>query len=135
VGVNSIVVDTSALTAIALGEPDAHVFRKALDEAEFIFISAVNRFELGVVMLGRGGQVGRMAAAMLLQLLPLEVVPFDAQQANAALNAYARFGKGIHPQAQLNLADCAAYALATTMGLPLLFKGNDFPHTDVLAAV
>ena len=62
----------------------------------------------------------------------VEIVPFDELQARAAAVAFDRYGKGIDPEAQLNLADCAAYALAMTMNCPLLFKGNDFTATDVL---
>jgi ribonuclease VapC len=63
----------------------------------------------------------------------IEIVPFDAVQAYEAAAAYDRCGKGLHPRARLNLADCAAYALAKTMKAPLLFKGDDFAATDVLA--
>jgi ribonuclease VapC len=61
----------------------------------------------------------------------IEIVPFDEAQLRAAVAAFDRYGKGIHPRARLNLADCAAYALAATMNAPLLFKGNDFAATDV----
>ncbi len=61
----------------------------------------------------------------------IEIVPFDEVQVRAAAIAFDRYGKGIDPKARLNLADCAAYALARTMNSPLLFKGNDFTETDV----
>ena len=61
----------------------------------------------------------------------LEIVPFDEAQVRAAAVAFDRYGKGINSKAQLNLSDCAAYALAKTMNAPLLFKGNDFTHTDI----
>ena len=64
----------------------------------------------------------------------IEIVPFDAVQAYEAAAAFGRYGKGLHPRARLNLADCAAYALAKTMNAPLLFKGDDFAATDVRAA-
>lgn len=64
-----------------------------------------------------------------------EIVPFDEARAREALAAFGRYGKGIDPRARLNLSDCAAYALAKTMNAPLLFKGDDFPATDVRAAV
>ncbi len=67
----------------------------------------------------------------ILQLSQIQVVPFDEVQARAAAEAYGHHGKGIQSKARLNLADCAAYALAMTMDAPLLFKGDDFPHTDV----
>jgi ribonuclease VapC len=61
-------------------------------------------------------------------------MPFDEVQARAALVAFAHYGKGIDPSARLNLADCAAYALAKTTGAPLLFKGTDFSATDIRRA-
>jgi ribonuclease VapC len=60
-----------------------------------------------------------------------EIVPFDEAQVREALAAFGRYGKGIHPKARLNLADCAAYALARSLNAPLLFKGEDFAATDV----
>jgi ribonuclease VapC len=61
----------------------------------------------------------------------IEIVPFDEAQVRAAAEAFDRYGKGIHSKARLNLADCAAYALAKSIDAPLLFKGDDFAHTDV----
>ncbi|MGC2225261.1 MAG: type II toxin-antitoxin system VapC family toxin [Methylocella sp.] len=72
---------------------------------------------------------GPQAVARLWQLLTdseIEIVPFDEVEVRAATVAFDRYGKGIDPKARLNLADCAAYALATTMNAPLLFKGDDF---------
>jgi ribonuclease VapC len=59
------------------------------------------------------------------------IAPFDEIQARAAADAFGRYGKGIDARARLNLADCAAYALAKSLGVPLLFKGDDFTHTDI----
>jgi ribonuclease VapC len=67
----------------------------------------------------------------LLEDNDFEIIPFDQRRAQEALTAFGRFGKGLDPKARLNLADCAAYALAKSMNLPLLFKGDDFTHTDV----
>ncbi len=64
----------------------------------------------------------------------VEIVPFDEVQVHAAADAFDRYGKGIDPRARLNLSDCAAYALARTLGAPLLFKGGDFAKTDVSGA-
>jgi ribonuclease VapC len=71
----------------------------------------------------------------LLTAAEIEIVPFDELQVRAAAVAFDRYGKGINSRAGLNLADCAAYALAKTMSAPLLFKGNDFAATDVRASV
>ena len=71
----------------------------------------------------------------LLAVSEIEIVPFDEAQVHAAAVAFDRYGKGLHPKARLNLADCAAYALAVTMNASLLFKGDDFAATDVLATL
>jgi ribonuclease VapC len=72
--------------------------------------------------------------AQVLETAEAEIVPFDADQARASQAAYMRYGKGIHPTARLNLCDCIAYALATHFGVLLLFKGEDFKATDIVAA-
>lgn len=131
-----IVVDSSALIAIFELEPDAAIFAKAIQQADRLLISAVNVHETGTVMRARHGEaaVERMWR-FLLKDNDFEIVPFDAAQAREALLAFGRYGKGIDPKARLNLADCAAYALAVSMNAPLLFKGNDFKATDVLVCV
>src|SRR5690349_9774371 len=68
---------------------------------------------------------------VFLEQLGIEIVPFDELQISAALEAYSRYGKGVHSKARLNLGDCVAYALAKSMKVPLLFKGADFTETDV----
>ena len=86
-------------------------------------------------MRGRLGQGGVDDLNDLIQELSTEIVSFDHEQAAIALAAYARYGKGIHPHARLNLGDCASYALAKGLNAPLLFKGKDFAATDVIRAV
>ena len=131
-----IVVDSSALVAIFEAEPDAATFAIAIQQAERLFISAVNVHETGIVMRARHGEAGLAGMwRFLLEDNDFEIVPFDAAQAREALLAFGRYGKGIEPQARLNLADCAAYALAKSMNVPLLFKGNDFRATDVHVCV
>lgn len=129
-----IVVDSSALVAIFEREPDAASFATAIRQAERLLISAVNVHETGTVMRARHGDA---AVARMWRFLrednDFEIVPFDEGQAREAIAAFGRYGKGIDPAARLNLADCAAYALAKTMNAPLLFKGNDFAATDARA--
>lgn len=129
-----IVVDNSALIAILEHESDAATYAAAIRRAERLLISAVNVHETGIVMRARHGEA---AVARMWRFLrdenDFEIMPFDEGQAREALSAFGRYGKGVHPKARLNLADCAAYALAKSMNLPLLFKGNDFTETDVLA--
>ena len=127
-----IVVDSSALVAILENEADALVYAKAIEQADRLPISAVNVHETGVVLRMRRGPAAVDRLWRLLQVdNDFEIAAFDEPQARAALSAFERFGNGLHSQARLNLADCAAYALAATMGAPLLFKGDDFSATDV----
>ena len=126
-----IVVDSSAIIAILEREPDAPIFAAAVRKAERLLISAVSVHECGTVLRRRHG----MAAADRLWRFvedenDFEIVPFDESQARVALIAFDRYGKGIDSNARLNLADCAAYALAKSTNCPLRFKGNDFTHTD-----
>ncbi|WP_342467082.1 type II toxin-antitoxin system VapC family toxin [Rhizobium binxianense] len=74
---------------------------------------------------------GQSTLWIYLDEAQVEIAAFDREQARLAAIAFGRFGKGIHSKAKLNLADCAAYALAKSLSLPLLFKGDDFAHTDI----
>ena len=129
-----IVVDSSALLAILLQEPEKQAFQDIVASAERCVISAVNAHEMATVLRIRHG---RVAVERLWQLFAdneIEILPFDEAQVRAAVVAFDRYGKGIHSKARLNLSDCAAYALAKTLNAPLLFKGDDFAETDVQRA-
>jgi ribonuclease VapC len=131
-----IVVDSSALIAIFENEIDANVYAKAIKEADRLLVSAINVHENGIVIHARRGMVAAKRMWHFLQVEnDFEIMPFDEVQAHEALSAFARYGKGIDPKARLNLADCAAYALAKTLDVPLLFKGNDFAQTDIKSAL
>ena len=130
-----IVVDTSALIAISFGEPDKALFEGMLAADPACFISAVNAHEAASLLRARQGQAAEERFWWLLADLAIEIIPFDEVQVRAAVMAYGRFGKGIHPRARLNICDCAAYALAKTLDAPLLFKGDDFSHTDLRFAL
>ena len=125
-----IVVDSSALLAILLDEPDARSIADLINDAEGRTISSFNLFETHVVIHRQGRDEGVRDLRSLLARTRLTTVPFDDAQAALAFAAYRRYGKGNHPAA-LNLGDCAAYALAKSLDLPLLFKGNDFARTDI----
>lgn len=126
-----IVVETSALVALILGEPEGATFAARLAEDPERLVSAVSVVEAGMVTESR---VGPGAGAQLDALIStMEVVPVDPIQVRTALAAWRRFGKGHHP-AGLNLGDCFSYALARTSGAPLLFKGGDFSATDITIA-
>lgn len=129
-----MVVDTSALLAIYLAEPDSSRFEAAILNAPAAFISAGTLLEAGIVVEVRHGKAGAAALDSLVQKLGVSTVAVDAEQVEAARLAFRKYGKGRHP-ASLNYGDCFAYALATTSVEPLLFKGDDFSKTDVVAAL
>jgi ribonuclease VapC len=128
-----MVVDSSALIAVLLGEPEADEFAQALARPDRRFMSALNWLETAMVIEARKGLPGARLFNELASDCKIEVLPFDASQAEVALDAWRRFGKGRHG-AGLNLGDCAAYALSRTLNQGLLFKGEDFPLTDVARA-
>ena len=130
----SLVVDTSAFMAILLEEADAVRFAQALHDASELRMSAPNWLESAQVATARRGVKGYEQFHELITRLGVEIVPCDGAQARAAYDAWLRFGKGRHP-ASLNFGDCFSYALAKLRGEPLLYKGDDFSKTDLVAAV
>jgi ribonuclease VapC len=128
-----IVVDTSAILAILLNEPDAGFFHLVLSQASDARISALTDYETRIVVFHRRGERLLKEYAIFLAEAELSAVAFDERQSSLAFDAYRRWGKGNHP-AGLNLGDCAAYALAKSLEAPLLFKGADFTKTDVRPA-
>ncbi|QJE73713.1 type II toxin-antitoxin system VapC family toxin [Aerophototrophica crusticola] len=128
-----IVLDTSTLVAVLRDEPEAGRLRAAMNEAPLTMISAVNDFEARLLLRGRFGPGMVTRLDQFLDGLGTLVVPFNRHQGHLALQAFERFGKGQGHPAQLNMADCCAYALARARGLPLLFKGDDFARTDIPA--
>ncbi|WP_235528819.1 MULTISPECIES: type II toxin-antitoxin system VapC family toxin [unclassified Phenylobacterium] len=125
-----MVVDTSALMAILLGEPDAERCMVALEGQTDVLISAGTLAE-AMIVAGRRNIGSEMSA--LVEGLSFEVVSVSGAGAAKVAEAYARWGKGVHPAA-LNFGDCFAYALAHELEHPLLFVGADFSQTDVEAA-
>jgi ribonuclease VapC len=128
-----LALDTSALTAILLGEPDAPALLRALNAASRVGLCASNRTELLLVMQTRLGDAGVERAKDLLALVQVQTVPLDEALADAAADAYRRYGKGRHA-AGLDFGDCFSYALASREQVPLLFKGDGFSKTDVRVA-
>ncbi|MFL5280520.1 MAG: type II toxin-antitoxin system VapC family toxin [Rhodopila sp.] len=132
---SGLVIDTSAIIAILRDEPKRHRFVDAILAAESRLMSAVSLQEAGIVIAGRSGNDTTLKPLeALLSLLDIMVVAHDSGLARLAWQAFLRFGKGRHP-ARLNFADCAVYALAKSNNLPLLFKGEDFAATDIVAAI
>jgi ribonuclease VapC len=129
-----IVVDTSAIIAILRDEAESGRFAAIIGEADLSFLSAVNLFEASMVMIGRSRPELAQALDRLISELTIEIIPFDEALARESRAAFIRFGKGRHP-AGLNFGDCVSYALAQSRGLPLLYKGGDFPKTDVISAL
>lgn len=128
-----MVADASAILAIALGEHDAPVFELALATSGGGLISAVNFWEVLVRVRSVYGDAGGVRALALLRSAEIEVRAVDAELAMAAADAFQRF-KG-RPGGRLNMGDCFAYALAAREADGLLFKGDDFPKTDVKNAL
>ena len=126
-----MVVDSSALLAILLQEEDAERFAQAIEAVERPLVSSGNVIEAGIVMIVRQGPAGRADLIALLDQGGFGIEPVTAEQADIALEAYRRYGKGRGHAAGLNYGDCFAYALAKATGEPLLFKGDDFAHTDI----
>jgi len=129
-----LVIDTSALLAVLFAEDEARAYTQVLHSATRLRISAPTWLESMQVATARYGNAGRDGLEEILAGLEVEVVPCDADLARVAYAAWVRFGKGRHPAA-LNFGDCFSYALAKQRGEPLLFKGDDFPLTDLTAAV
>jgi ribonuclease VapC len=126
-----MVIDTSALIAVLDKEPDYVAFATAMHDADSCVISALTVYEASIVMLGRRGPPGIDDLRSLLTSIEAEITPFTDADCTIATAAYIEFGKGRQTKASLNLCDCAAYGLAKSRGAALLYKGDDFGHTDI----
>lgn len=129
-----IVVDTSAVVAIAFAEPEREAFVGAILAAHKALISTVSVVEARMVVHGRRGQRAVVLVDDLLRLPMFDVVAPSAAEMDAAYAAFVAFGKGSGHPAALNFGDVFSYALAKVRGLPLLFKGDDFSQTDIASA-
>jgi ribonuclease VapC len=129
-----MVVDSSALLAILQDEPERRTMIEALESADRRCLSVVNLVEAGIVIETRRGPTAARLLDTLVERAGIEVVGVDIEQGELARRAFARYGKGRHA-AGLNFGDCFAYALAQALGESLLFKGDDFSQTDVVAAL
>ncbi|PSS61943.1 VapC toxin family PIN domain ribonuclease [Ensifer sp. NM-2] len=128
-----MMVDTSAIVAIAFNEPDAETYDQKVVDAPRRFISAATILELSIVIEARLGEAGAAELDLWLYKAGVEVVAVDAEQITIAGRAWRNFGKGRHP-ASLDFGDCFSYALAKSRNEPLLFNGDDFSGTDIEAA-
>lgn len=130
-----IVVDTSAIVAIAFGEPERDAFVQAIQQADTALISTVSALEARMVVHGRRGQRAVVLVDDLLRLPSFELVAPGVAEMDAAYSAFVAFGKGSGHPAGLNFGDLFSYALAKVRGVSLLYKGDDFTQTDVVSAV
>jgi len=128
-----ILVDSSAMVAIALGEPEADAFMRLMISTPTI-IGAPTLLETRIVLAQRKVRDPVQATAVILKASQTEIVTFNATMSETAFDAFLRFGKGRHPAA-LNYGDCMSYALARFLDVPILFKGNDFTQTDLVSAI
>ena len=126
-----IAVDTSALVAIVFGEPERASLLQALQRADRALISTVSVVETRMVVHGRRGERAVVLVDDLLRLPLFEWVAPGAAEMDAAYAAFVAYGKGSGHPAALNFGDLFSYALAKVRGLPLLYKGEDFGHTDI----
>jgi ribonuclease VapC len=130
-------VDASAIVAIVTREPEAGALTTALDSAHSRMTSAIAVFEATLAICRkRRGRVEEAEEDVreFLQIASIEVVPITDKEAETALGAFSRYGKGRGHPAQLNLGDCFAYAVARNYRASLLFKGEDFDKTDIESA-
>ena len=125
-----MIIDSSVVTAICLGEPDAYAFADVMEFAESPKMSAATYVEAATVLDSR--RPGGLDA--FIHGLNVEIVPVDVAQAVRARAAYQKYGKGSGHRAALNFGDCFSYALAMEHQDALLYKGSDFDYTDVQSA-
>ncbi|WP_454299339.1 type II toxin-antitoxin system VapC family toxin [Salana multivorans] len=126
-----VVIDSSAIVAALREEPDGEQLTRAAAAADDVLIGAPTLLECSIVLgPSRRGDLEEWLAA-----LGAQVVPFTAEHARIARDAYGRYGRGSGHPARLNLGDVMTYAVAAVAGAPLLYKGNDFGHTDLEPAL
>jgi ribonuclease VapC len=130
-----MIVDSSALVAILRREPERQAFSQALKDSSKNRISAASYFETSIVIDSARDPIASRTLDDLIEIFKVEIEPFAAEQAQIARHAYRDYGKGSGHPAQLNFGDCFSYALARAKREPLLYKGDDFIHTDVRSAI
>ena len=129
-----MIIDTSALIAILRGEPEAKDCALAIEMSANRRLSAANFVETALVIDGSRDPIASRRFDDLVKEAQIFIEPVTEAHARIARDAYRDFGKGSGHPAKLNFGDCFAYALAKTTGEPLLFKGDDFIHTDIIPA-
>jgi ribonuclease VapC len=128
-----MIVDTSAVLAILLSEPEAQKIADAIEDSPICRFPASCFLEATITLLGRHGEEGLRDLDLFLAQSRMEIAAFTESQARLAREAFKHYGKGRHP-AKLNFGDCMSYALARETGEELLYKGTDFAQTDIISA-
>ena len=128
-----MIIDSSALVAILMAEPESLAFRKLISDRPGCLVPTPVYLETSMVLIGRKGTDGVDLLDTFLGEAAIEILPFTADHAVAASEAFLRYGKDRH-RAALNFGDCMAYAAASVEEMSLLFKGDDFGHTDISPA-
>lgn len=130
-----MIVDTSALIAVMREEPEAATFLEKMENAsDTLKMSAGNWLEAGIIADSEEAGTASLLLDNIAERLSLHIIEVTVEHAQIARKAYRVFGRVRGHKAKLNYGDCFAYALAIQSGEPLLFKGNDFNHTDVAVA-
>lgn len=124
-----MILDSSALVAIVMQEPEARPLLDRMREAPHVAIGAATLLETGIVLSARLNGDARGLLARLLQESGITVLPVTEAHFGIAMGAWLRYGKGRHP-ASLNFGDCLSYAMAVVAGEPLLVVGDNFRQTD-----
>lgn len=130
-----MVVDTSAIIAILRAEHDAEAFALALGNTQNPVMSAATYLEAGLVMTNDKSPRALERLNILIDKANIEIVPTTPDEAIIGITAHQKYGRGTGHPAKLNFGDCFSYALAKSRNLPLLFKGDDFIHTDIQSAL
>jgi ribonuclease VapC len=130
-----MIVDSSAIIAVLKKEPDWRALSKALDTAPISRVSAASYFESAIVVDGWKNPILSVQLDELIERFNIVIEPVTPEQARIARAAYRDYGRGSGHPANLNFGDCFSYALARAKREPILFKGDDFIHTDLRPAV
>lgn len=126
-----MILDTSAIMAILQDAPEAEILASLIESVDQLYISAATVVEASLVL----GRARQQLLDEFLTVAGAMVAPVDEAQAGLARQAHLRYGRGSGSPARLNYGDCFSYALAAATGRPLLFKGDDFAHTDLVSAM
>jgi len=125
-----VILDASALISILISEPGSEDLLRKIESAEFVGIGAPTLLETALALSNKLGTDAFPMVEGFITRCNVRIVAFTRDHLHAAMSGFRRFGKGRH-QAKLNLGDCMAYAIASVAGMPLLFTGDDFSHTDL----